>query len=61
MIRYEETTYGFNYGSAEVTRVASDHAKGWVVLEIRSPKERVQVYVTKTGKVRIYLNSEEIT
>ncbi len=51
---YIETTYGFIYGSANVERRMSDEKKGWVVIGIKTPKADIQVYVTKTGKVRIY-------
>lgn len=58
MLNYEETKYGFNYGSAEVSRIFSDDKKGWVTLGIKTPKHTrncgVQVYVTKTGKVRVF-------
>ena len=54
MIELTETKYGFRYGSAEVTRIASDKKKGWVVLEIRTLKDFIQVYATKTGKIRVY-------
>ena len=35
-------------------RVCSDEKKGWVCLSIKSPKSHTSVYVTKTGKVRLY-------
>jgi hypothetical protein len=55
---YEETQYGFNYGSAKVTRLFSDENKGWITLGIETPKYKgnktLQIYVTKTGKIRIH-------
>ncbi len=54
---YEETQYGFIYGGATVERLCSDAKKGWVVLGIATkkyPKWQLQIYVTKTGKVRIW-------
>jgi len=55
---YKETEYGFEYGSAKVERLFSNEKKGWVTLGIETPKHTysggVQVYVTKTGKVRIF-------
>ena len=54
---YEETAYGFEFGSAIVSRQISDK-KGWVVLGLETPKypagKEIQIYVTKTGKVRIH-------
>lgn len=53
-MRYEETKFGFNYGAAEIERCCSDEKKGWVVLRIKTPREDLQIYVTKTGKVRVH-------
>ena len=54
IIPFSELPYGFQYGAAEVTRMFSDKNKGWVTLEIKTPKQLIQVYVTKTGKIRIH-------
>ena len=32
----------------------SDEKVGWVTLRIETPKEDIQIYVTKTGKVKMY-------
>ena len=56
-IHYQETTYGFEFGSAKVERIFSDKAKGWIVIGIETPKHpkhSFQVYITKTGKIRIF-------
>jgi hypothetical protein len=53
MIRYEETPYGFNWGAAEIERCFSDKKKGWVMLTLKTKKGEMQIYVTKTGKVKI--------
>jgi hypothetical protein len=54
IIHYKETPYGFEFGAADVTRCAADVKKGWIVLEIKTPKDTLQIYVTKTGKVRVH-------
>lgn len=59
MIHCFGTDYGFEYGCVEVTRMMSDDKKGWVVIGLKTPKEDIQIYVTKTGKVRIH-NKEGI-
>jgi hypothetical protein len=59
MAKYEETTYGFKYGAAEVTRCCSDDKKGWVVIGLRTDKVVIDIYVTKTGKVRIHSGGME--
>ncbi len=53
-IEYEELKYGFRYGAAKVTRLFSDEDKEWVTLGLETPKRTLQIYVTKTGKVRIH-------
>jgi len=53
-IRYKETKYGFNYGALDITRIHSDPQKGYILLSLKTPKKELQVYVTKTGKIRIY-------
>jgi hypothetical protein len=56
-ILYKETQYGFDWGAAKITRCFSDTKKGWVTLLLETPKHQggnaLQIYVTKTGKVRI--------
>ena len=53
-IRFEVTQYGFNYGAAEIQRNCSDEKKGWVVLSVKTQKQEIQIYVTKTGKIRVH-------
>ena len=53
-IHYQETPYGFDWGAAKITRVFEDDKKGTVTMELKTPKEDLQIYVTKTGKVRIH-------
>ncbi len=59
MVDLIKTEFGFKYGSAEVTRIASDPQRGCVVIEIKSPKKWIQVYVTKTGKMRAFTNGKK--
>lgn len=59
MVHFKETNYGFEYGSATITRLHHNEKKGWVVIELKTPKKYLQLYVTKTGKVRIHEGTEE--
>ena len=59
-VPYRATDYGFAWGALEVTRIASDAKKGWVVIGLDTRRAKVQVYATKTGKVRIYLDGKEL-
>ncbi len=61
MIPFRETDFGFDYGAAKVTRMCSDEKKGWVILRVETPKAEVQIYVTKTGKVRVFNEQGELT
>lgn len=61
---YAETKYGFDYGAAKVTRMCSDVEKGWIVLGLETPKHTphaIQIYITRTGKVRIHDSRGEWT
>lgn len=53
-MHYQETKYGFEYGVANVQRLVSDKEKGWVTIGIATPKNEIQIYVTKTGKLRVH-------
>lgn len=58
-VKAERTQYGFKAGAADVQYMASDEKKGWVYIGVITPKTRVHVYVTKTGKVRVYRGGVE--
>ena len=60
MPAFERTDYGFKWGSVEVVRIASNETNEWVVIGLETPKSKVQVYATKTGKVRVYINGKEV-
>ena len=59
-IKRETTPYGFIFGDATIERAFADEKKGWVVLLVRTTKYPIgiQLYVTKTGKVRIHSKGE---
>lgn len=53
---YKETTYGYQFGPVTVERGFSDEKKGWVTILVKTKKypHGLQLYVTKTGKVRLF-------
>lgn len=59
IIPYSELKFGFQYGAAKITRLFSDEKRGWVTIGIKTPKHSIQVYVTKTGKVRVHDDNGE--
>ena len=61
-MRTEITQYGFNWGPMKVERGFSDEPKGWAVLLLKTKKHPygIQIYVTKTGKVRVFTAKGEL-
>ena len=57
------TPFGFEYGPVTVERACADEKKGWVILLVKTAKYPVglQVYVTRTGKVRVFGEKGEWT
>lgn len=53
-VKGEQTSYGFTWGNLEVDRLMSDDKDGWVCLGLSSDKRKLELYVTKTGKMRLY-------
>jgi hypothetical protein len=53
--------HGFEWGAAKFLRYFDDEKKGWVTLgvETRKHKNGIQIYVTRTGKVRIFSDAGE--
>lgn len=50
----KEIDYGFEWGPLKVERSVSDDKAGWAILEVITHKKTIQVYVTKTGKIRVF-------
>ena len=46
--------HGMEWGSSKMTFLFDDDNKQWVTWGLRTPKNSLQIYVTKTGKVRIH-------
>lgn len=61
MIHFKEVEHGFEYGAAKVTRWFSDKKQGWVTIGLETKKypRGIQIYVTKTGKVRFFYENKE--
>ena len=57
-IHYKETKYGFDFGAAQITRMFSIDKTKSVTIGLETPKYKgnkgLQIYVTKTGKVRVF-------
>lgn len=50
---YKETEFGFEYGPIRVERTCSDNKRGWALLTVRTPKMKMELYVTRTGEITI--------
>lgn len=57
---FEETAYGFKWGAADVCRIASVDKRGWVVIGVTTPRHRLELYVTKTGMIRVSVDGERM-
>lgn len=53
-MHYQETKYGFEYGSLNIQRCCSDEQKGWVLVNVKTKKNNIDIYATKTGKIRLF-------
>ena len=62
-IHFAETPYGFDYGSAKITRLHSEPKTGGVVISIDTPRQEMQVCATRTGKLRVFVynKSKKVT
>ena len=60
MAKCEITQYGYTFGPATVERACSDENKGWVMMLLKTAKhpDGLQLYVTKSGKVRVFGKGE---
>lgn len=47
------TDYGFTWDNVTVERTVSDDKKGWKVVTVKTPRGRVELYITKTGLIRV--------
>lgn len=54
------TEYGFQFGAANVSCICSDDAKGWAIIGVSTPKAELQIYTTRTGKIRVFKNNQEL-
>ena len=54
------TRYGFQWGPAEVTRMAHIEGRGRVI-GVRTPHDSIQVYVTEKGRsIRVWRGNVEL-
>ena len=60
MAKTEITQYGYTFGPVTVERACSDDKAGWVAMLLKTAKHPngIQLYVTKSGKVRIFGKDE---
>jgi hypothetical protein len=63
-MRQERTEHGFIFGDAEFSLCCSDEKKGWAIVLLETSKhkghDRIQIYVTRTGKVRVFTKDGEL-
>ena len=52
-MHYNETRFGFEWGAARVSRAMCDARQGWVVIDLETPRQILQIFVSRAGRVRI--------
>ena len=60
MSNIQRTSFGFDWSCAKIECLASDEKKGWVYLGVTTPRDSIEVYITKSGKIRVY-NTKDST
>lgn len=64
-MRYAETPFGFTFGAMDVQRAITQPklgTEGWVALDVKTPRDGVTVYASRTGKLRVFdINGAEWT
>ena len=52
-IPFAETQFGFQWGGGEIKRVCDIEKTGAVILALETKRTELEIYVTRTGKVRV--------
>ena len=60
MSNIRRTSFGFDWSCAKIECLASDEKKGWVYLGVTTPRDSIEIYITKSGKMRVY-NAKDST
>ena len=53
-MQIQRTPHGFDWSCAKIECLASDEKKGWIYLGVTTPKDSIEIYITKSGKVKVY-------
>jgi len=59
MAKCKHTEYGLKCGPATIERSTS-FASGAIVIEVKTAKYTMDVYVEKTGEIRCFIRAEKI-
>ena len=54
------TTWLCPWSCAKIECLASDEKKGWIYLGVTTPKDSIEIYITKSGKMKVY-NAKDST
>ena len=58
-MKHKITKHGFEWGDVEIKRLWCDEKRGCAMLALTTSKRKIEVYVTKTGKVRIFSKNDK--
>ena len=53
-IPFAETKHGFQWGGGKISRACSIERDGSVFLTLETKRTSLDIYVTRTGKVRVF-------
>ena len=59
-MQIQRTPHGFDWSCAKTECLSSDEKKGWIYLGVATPKDSIEIYITKSGKMRVY-NAKDST
>ena len=59
-MQIQRTPHGFDWSFAKIECLASDEKKGWVYLGVTTLRDSIEIYITKSGKIRVY-NAKDST
>lgn len=62
-MHYKEIPYGFEIGAASITVCSCDERRGCATVLLTTPRhlgeKEIQIYITKSGKIRIFSEHKE--
>ena len=58
-MKHKTTKHGFEWGDVKIKRLWACEKRGCVMIALTTSKRKIEIYITKTGKVRIWSKDDE--